>query len=241
MGWPGGGRSSVTTVASPAEMFLMGNPIRFRALALIFQCAALATAVGQQPTPAPATAAPGRVETIVFVRHGEKPANDEGQLTCQGLNRALALPAVLNAKFGRPDFIFAPLTSQKKGKEGAFSYVRPLMTIEPTAIRAGLPVDTRFAYDEIGSLQGELSEKTYQQATIFVAWEHKELDEVVKRLVSAFGGDEKDVPDWPSDDFDSIFVLRLHDEPKGKKMITFEHDHEGLNGLSRDYPDSQGK
>jgi hypothetical protein len=34
-------------------------------------------------------------ETLIFVRHGEKPANDSGQLTCKGLNRALALPDVL--------------------------------------------------------------------------------------------------------------------------------------------------
>ena len=34
-------------------------------------------------------------ETIVFVRHGEKPANGLGQLDCQGFNRALALPAVI--------------------------------------------------------------------------------------------------------------------------------------------------
>ncbi len=33
-------------------------------------------------------------ETLVFVRHGEKPAQGYGQLNCQGLNRALALPAV---------------------------------------------------------------------------------------------------------------------------------------------------
>jgi hypothetical protein len=33
----------------------------------------------------------GAAETIVFVRHGEKPQDGFGQLNCQGLNRALAL------------------------------------------------------------------------------------------------------------------------------------------------------
>lgn len=217
----------------------MGKPIRFRALAWVLPLAALRIAHAQESTPAPLAAT--KVETIVFIRHGEKPANDEGQLSCQGFNRALALPTVLNAKFGRPDFIFAPLTTRKQGKEGAFSYVRPLMTIEPTAIRAGLPVDTHLAFDEIGGLQSELCEKTYQQATVFVAWEHHKIDEIVKRLVSAFGGDEKDVPEWASDDFDSIFVLRLHNEPQGRRSIAFEHDHEGLNGLSGDCPGAVGK
>ena len=47
-------------------------------------------------------------ETIVFFRHGEKPAGGLGQLTCQGLNRALALPGVLLDKFGTPDYLYAP-------------------------------------------------------------------------------------------------------------------------------------
>ena len=225
----------MTTARPPAQIDPCANRSVLRWLALIFLRIALGAAAAQGPAPA------SQVETIVFIRHGEKPANDDGQLTCQGLNRALALPAVLDAKFGRPDFIFAPLTTKKKSKEGTFSYVRPLITIEPTAIRAGLPVETRIAYDDLGSLQGELCEKQYQRATIFVAWEHKQIDEVVRRMVSAFGGDEKDVPDWPPDDFDSIFVVRLHDDPQGKKSITFEHDHEGLNGLSADYPAVKAK
>ena len=212
-------------------MARMGKLICFCVLALVVQPAA-----AQTPTPAPL------VETIVFIRHGEKPPNDDGQLSCRGLNRALALPAVLDAKFGHPDFIFAPLTSVRTAHGGGtFSYVRPLMTIEPTAVRAGLPVNTRYAFDDLGSLQSELCEKSYQQATIFVAWEHSKLDEVVRRLVSAFGGSEKDVPAWPSDDFDSIFVLRLRTEAEGRKSITFEHDHEGLDGLSPDYPVLKGR
>src|SRR5207237_291004 len=47
-------------------------------------------------------------ETIVFLRHGEKPSGGYGQLTCQGFNRSLALPAVLLAKYGRPNILYAP-------------------------------------------------------------------------------------------------------------------------------------
>jgi hypothetical protein len=52
-------------------------------------------------------------ETIVFMRHAEKPPEGLGQLTCQGLNRAIALTDVLTAKFGKPDFIYAPNPSVK--------------------------------------------------------------------------------------------------------------------------------
>src|ERR1700730_4025255 len=48
------------------------------------------------------------VETIVLVRHGEKPDKGLGQLDCQGLNRALALPPVIAKTFGRPSAVFAP-------------------------------------------------------------------------------------------------------------------------------------
>ena len=217
----------------------MGHPLRFRLLALVFALSAHHAAASQEPTPAPLSQT--AVETIVFVRHGEKQSPDAGQLSCQGLNRALALPDLLAAKFGRPDFVFAPLTSKRTTREGTFSYVRALATIEPTAIRAGLPVETRFAFDDIAGLQGELLDKPYQRATVFVAWEHRKLEELVRRMVSAFGGNEKDVPDWPTEDFDSIFVLRLRTEPEGRKSIAFEHDHEGLDGLSRDCPTTKGK
>ena len=58
------------------------------------------------------------VETIVFIRHGEKPEGGLGQLTCQGLNRSLALPAVIARMFGKQDAIFAPNPSIQKRDEG---------------------------------------------------------------------------------------------------------------------------
>ncbi len=88
------------------------------------------------------------METIVCIRHGEKPHGGLGQLTNRGLNRSLALPEVLLKKYGTPQFIFAPNPSEKV--DGAkYFYIRPLATIEPTAIRCGLPVNTEFGYLEI--------------------------------------------------------------------------------------------
>ncbi len=65
-------------------------------------------------------------ETIVFFRHGEKPSGGYGQLTCQGLNRALALPDVLIGRFGTPDYLYAPNPAVKiSDPAGRFFYVRP--------------------------------------------------------------------------------------------------------------------
>jgi hypothetical protein len=134
------------------------------------------------------------VETIVCIRHGEKPAGGLGQLTCRGLNRALALPRVLLAKYGSPQFVFAPNPTQKADPNGGYYYIRPLMTIEPTAIRCGLPVNTQFGYKEITGLEAELQKEKYQRATIFIAWEHGVLPNLVRDLVKANGGNPAQVP-----------------------------------------------
>ena len=88
-------------------------------------------------------------QTLVFIRHGEKPNEGLGQLNCKGLNRALALPSVIANSFGRPDVIYAPNPSDKKEDAGEFyDYVRPLATVEPTAILFKLPVDTSFGFGD---------------------------------------------------------------------------------------------
>jgi hypothetical protein len=177
---------------------------------------------------------PEKVETVVCIRHGEKPAAGLGQLTCQGLNRALRLPQVLIGKFGKPDFVFAPDPNQMNhDPAGEFCYVRPLATIEPTAIQCSLPVNTHFGFKDIAGLEQELTKPVYAGATIFVAWEHKYLDDFVKDMVKASGGDISQVPGWPGNDFDSIFVIRLAHN-KGGTTATFTHDTEGLNNLSTD-------
>ena len=179
--------------------------------------------------PRAAMAAPA-VETIVFVRHGEKPPRGLGQLDCRGLNRSLALPSVLAAKFGTPAAVFAPNPSKQKEDDGkAYDYVRPLATIEPTAIRFGLPVDTTYGFTEIDKLRAALEQPDYRTATVVVAWEHKLIDAIVKDLVAAHGGDAAAVPKWHGKDFDGIYVVRI-DWGAQPPSATFATDREGLDG-----------
>jgi hypothetical protein len=189
------------------------------------------------PSPSPATASPeaAAVETIVLIRHGEKPDDDKGQLTCRGLNRALALPRVLISKFGKADFIFAPLTVARESHGKTYSYVRPLMTIEPTAILLGLPVSTRFPEEDIDPLQEELSSPAYRNALVFVAWEHKDLEFLTRRLLAAFGDVSDKVPEWPANDYDSIYIVKIRSEA-GARTASFAEDHEMLDGLSDELP-----
>src|SRR3954469_10974717 len=96
-------------------------------------------------------------QTIVFFRHGEKPSGGYGQLTCQGLNRALALPNVLHAMFGNAQYIYAPNPAVKvPDPAGSFNTARPLAAIEPTAIRLGLPVNTKYGYTDAAGVQASL-------------------------------------------------------------------------------------
>jgi hypothetical protein len=204
-----------------------------RFLALLFIGLAVSYPAAGQTNSATAMGTNQTVETIVCIRHGEKPKGGLGQLTVRGLNRALALPDLLLNKYGKPQFIFAPNPTQKVDGN-KYYYVRPIATIEPTAIRCGLPLDTEFGYQEIKGLEHELEKPEYQNALIFVAWEHGFLDEFAKNMVK----DHKDlskVPDWSNDDYDTIFIFKIV-RTAGNESFTFTIDHENLNNLSDSYP-----
>jgi hypothetical protein len=174
---------------------------------------------------------PAGTETIVLIRHGEKPDLGLGQLNCQGLNRALALPAVIGRQFGRPDAIFAPDPSEAKSDQGQpYNYVRPLATIEPTAITYGLPIDASIGVSNIGGLRRKLDDPAYRNSIVLVGWEHNEIVDLARLLMADHGGDPAIVPGWNTTDFDSIYVVKIT-RTSGGSTVEFEHRHEGLNGL----------
>jgi len=190
---------------------------------------------GQTNAPPSTEVSKLNVETLVCFRHGEKPRGGLGQLNCRGLNRALALPEVLLPRYGKPQFIFAPNPAQKVDSTNGYYYVRPLATIEPTAIRCGLPVNTEFGFREIEGLESELQKPAYQSATVFIAWEHGLLDDFAKALVKHHGGDPGQVPPWPDSDYDTIFLFKITNDA-GKESFSFTIEHEGLNNLSDKCP-----
>ena len=166
-------------------------------------------------------------QKIVFVRHGEKPAEGLGQLNCQGLNRSLALPAVLLAKFGKPDFVFASDPHDMKvDAHQAYNYVRPLLTVAPTAIQFGLPINASFGYQDIQGLQDELAQPRYHQALILVGWEHRLLEQLVKAMLKPANdaGTKSVVPTWKGSDFDSMYVVTVRrNGPETTARFTLEH------------------
>ncbi|QCP47761.1 histidine phosphatase family protein [Trinickia violacea] len=202
-----------------------------------FLCAGIAFCAGLlAPDAGAAEAAGGNIETLVFVRHGEKPAQGYGQLDCQGLNRALALPAVIAAKFGKPDAIYAPDPGEQK-KDGGhlYYYVRPLATIEPTAIQFGMPIQTPYGLSQIDKLERTLVAPDYRGKLVVIAWEHKLIETLVRDMLTAHGGNANDVPHWQSGDFDSIYIVKL-DWQSGTPRASFKHELQGLDGRSKECP-----
>lgn len=177
-----------------------------------------------------------KVQTIALIRHGEKPPAGLGQLNCQGLNRALALPGVIRKMFGKPAAVFAPNPSEQKPDNGTFyDYVRPLATIEPTAIAFGLPIHADIGQLRINDLRRQLDMPIYHDGFLLVGWEHHQIVPLAQALLQEHGGDPKLVPDWNNNDFDSIYVVKVHRSGTAT-TASFEVRHEGLNGQPTSCP-----
>ena len=168
--------------------------------------------------------------TTLIIRHGEKPALGFGQLDCRGLNRSLALAPLLLARYGRPQAIYAPNPAQLKTDKGvAYAYVRPLATVEPLAVRAGLPIGIEWGMTEVDALASHLA--AAGPGVRVVAWEHHWAETLARRLLEHLGGDPAVVPTWADDDFDSIYVIRS--DAAGAR---FSRERQGLDGLPETCP-----
>jgi hypothetical protein len=212
--------------------------MRFRTPTLARLIALTAVCLGSQLAFA---AAREGTETIVMIRHGEKPApHARGQLNCQGLNRALALPAVL-ARYGHPAAIFAanPAVQTSEGNPfpGAtrYSYVRPLATIEPYAVAEDMPVDVQIAAADIRGLQQAVLKPEFANALVVIAWEHNEARQFAETMLKAFGQGDI-VPRWLDTDYETIYIFRISTGPDGKRTLVFTVEHENIRDLSKSCP-----
>ena len=177
-------------------------------------------------------AAANPIETIVFIRHAEKSTQDLGQLNCQGLNRSLKIPNYLQQHFPKPDFIFAP---DPAVKNLGYSYVRPLATIEPTAIQLNMPVNTEIGYNQPDQLMQTLLQMQYHPAVIYVAWEHVNILKVANLLFSQFDVLAPANLQWDANNYDQVFVFTI-DWGKKPTALRFDETTEGLNHMAMECP-----
>lgn len=198
----------------------MMNPLkfagRFKQCAYVVLTAVLAAGVlffALESSESRAQPAADGTQTLVFLRHAEKPEGGLGQLNCQGLNRAINLATLLPEKFGKANYVFAanPTRNVEEGEQdNSYSYIRPLMTISPSAIKLGLPVNINFSANDVSDLADELLHDKYHNSVIYTAWSHGYLPELINKVAEeAVGKKQTITEDWESSDYDSLVVLTL--------------------------------
>ena len=106
------------------------------------------------------------------------------------------------------------------------------MTIEPTAVELELPLDIQFGYTDVKKMGQELLSKKYENSTIFVAWEHVKLVDIVRYINDKVNGNKQSSSDWPSSEFDQLYIVKISRTLEGKVSMQFSVGHENLNNLS---------
>jgi len=111
----------------------------------------------------------------------------------------------------------------------------PLATIEPTAIFFGLPINASFGFSDTDGLQAAVEQPIYRNALVLIAWEHRLIETIAQKLLSAHGGDASVVPKWQRDDFDTIYVVTITGAGDAARA-SFAHQREGLDGQPNTCP-----
>jgi len=145
---------------------------------------------------------------LVFIRHAEKPLKGSN-LTCEGLNRSLKIPAVLVAKFGVPDFLMVPAL----GLGDTTKHSRMFQTIAPLAMKYNLPIATTYTEKQFTDIATDLKNRT---GTTIITWEHKAIPQIIKAL-----GYQQPLT-WPDDDYDSIWIITFKN---GIAMLTKDKEN----------------
>jgi hypothetical protein len=141
--------------------------------------------------------------TILIVRHSEKPETGNG-LTPRGEARAR-----LYAKYFQPfqeEGLSIPVDCLYAGADSQSS-IRPRLTLEPLSKATGLPLHLKVGTKDSEALVRELRTEAHGRHPL-IAWRHGEIP----ALLTAFGASsEKLLPNgkWPDDVFDWVIMLKM--------------------------------
>ena len=152
---------------------------------------------------------------MILVRHGEKTAQGDN-LTCQGLNRSLQLPAVIVSKFGIPDYTYVPSLGLGENTTQA----RMFQTVTPLVVKYNLTINSEYKKEDATGIANDIMQK---KGTVLVVWEHH----AIASIVNALGVEDQDLK-WSGSDFDSIWIVTF--DNKGRATLT--RDSEGLTPSS---------
>lgn len=186
------------------------------ASAALAGCSSTAAPAGPAATPITVVASPEEPappDTVMIIRHGEKPdgtapgldengAEDDSSLTAVGWERAHALVGLFDpaegdprAPLARPDRIYgAGVTDDGEGQ-------RTRETVVPLADALGIPVDTDLGRGEEKKL---VKDVLAQSGTTLISWQHGGIPEIVDDFPSV---SPEPPQEWPSDRFDVVWIL----------------------------------
>jgi hypothetical protein len=134
---------------------------------------------------------------VVVIRHAEKLEKPQrgDNLTCQGENRARALPAVLLENFGKPDYTYVP--ALKLGESS--THARMFQTVIPLAIKENLVINSKYAEEDVVGVAKDVLQR---HGLVLLVWESSQIQSLAREL------GVKDPPEWGDHDYDSIWVIR---------------------------------
>lgn len=158
---------------------------------------------------------------IIIIRHADKlrQAEQGPSLSPKGIVRSLAFAFYYLDKFGEPDYIFA---THPRGSLGKNTSMRELQTVAPLANMLalqrpnyGFPILHPYKNADFEELANYiLNKKNFDGKQILICWNHKKIPLLAKKL-----GVKEPLPHWPTDDFDSVYVLQYD---RQGKLIHFE-------------------
>jgi hypothetical protein len=160
-------------------------------------------------------------ETLYIVRHGDAhPLQywSDGNLICAGDWRALDLPNALRGKISPTEVYSGDPAQTSPGTEGfAWSAVVPALTVEPYAIANNLPYDLAASFNGNDSVSAsnyfftDLSDGRLGNKTALLGYAYQQIPPMVNALIESYfpSGGQPTAPDWPSDDYDTIWTVKL--------------------------------
>lgn len=152
-------------------------------------------------------------KNVIIVRHGEK-IPGKMYLSPKGYERAAALPDYfLNTPSYNTPPIGHILATGLGDLGGPKESIRPIETCTPTATRYKLPLNINFKKgDPVAVAQELLTNKKYENQTVLLCWEHREIP----KIVTALGG--TGISNWPDNIFDQTYLITFKEREKNPEV-----------------------
>jgi len=157
-------------------------------------------------------------ETLYMVRHAEAhPTHfwEDGNYVAAGQWRALYLANALRGKIS-PNRVYSIDPAQIiPTVHSAWSYARPSLTVEPYAIANNLPYNLVTSFEIFTPNSPQLTSNffftggQFSNQTVLMAWEHAHIPPTVNALIASYHSNVQPAPDWPEDDYDTIWTVTL--------------------------------